>query len=325
VSSPLQSFLVPATDAGQRLDQWLAAQLPDLSRVRIQQLIEQEKVSITGRQARPSLRLRGGEEISVTGAVQLPPLRATAEDIPLDVIYEDDDLVVVNKPAGMMTHAGSGKDDAGNRGTLVNALLHRFGRFGALSQVGGELRPGIVHRLDKETSGLLIVAKNDKAHRRLGEQFSQRQVKKTYVALAHGEMPQTKGTINTPISRDPVRRIRMTARRADGRTAVTHWKVLRKIDGPYGRFSLLEVNIETGRTHQIRVHLSSIGHPIAGDTLYGAPGSIRATKPGPPAISLKRNFLHAAALQFRHPLTEKLLSFEQPLPPELVQFLGRLD
>jgi len=322
VSSPLQSFLVPATDAGQRLDQWLAARLPDLSRVRIQQLIEQEKVSIAGRQARPSLRLRGGEEISVTGAVQLPPLRATAEDIPLDVIYEDDDLVVVNKPAGMMTHAGSGKDDAGNRGTLVNALLHRFG---TLSQVGGELRPGIVHRLDKETSGLLIVAKNDKAHRRLGEQFSQRQVKKTYLALAHGEMPQAKGTVNTPIGRDLVRRIRMTTRRADGRAAVTHWKVLRKIDGPYGRFSLLEVNIETGRTHQIRVHLASIGHPIAGDTLYGAPGAIRGTKPGPPAISLKRNFLHAAALQFRHPLTEKLLSFEQPLPPELVQFLGRLD
>jgi 23S rRNA pseudouridine1911/1915/1917 synthase len=238
------------------------------------------------------------------------------------VVYEDDSLVVVNKPAGMMAHAGSGKGEEGNRGTLVNALLHRFQ---ALSQLGGELRPGIVHRLDKETSGLLAVAKTDTAHRKLAEQFSRREVKKTYITLAHGWMTQQKGTINSEISRDARRRTRMTTRRADGRSAITHWKVLRNIESPWGKFSLLEVKIETGRTHQIRVHLASIGHPVVGDTLYGAPRSIRSTQAGAPSVSLPRNFLHAAALQFHHPATGKLLSFEQPLPPELVQFLRQIE
>ncbi|MBZ5524150.1 MAG: RluA family pseudouridine synthase [Acidobacteriia bacterium] len=318
----MQSFVVPAEVSGKRLDQWLAAQLPDLSRVRVQQLIEQEKISVNGHPAKASARLRGGEQISVTGAVELPPLNAFPEDIPLDVVYEDDSIVVINKPAGMMTHAGSGKGESGTRGTLVNALLHRFT---SLSQLGGELRPGIVHRLDKETSVLLVVAKTDSAHRRLAEQFSQRAVKKTYITLAHGWMAQQKGTINSPISRDAVRRTRMTTRRTDGRAAVTHWKVLRNIESPWGRFSLLEVKIETGRTHQIRVHLASIGHPVVGDTLYGAPRSIRSTKAGAPSVSLPRNFLHAAALQFSHPATGRLLSFEQPLAPELVQFLRQIE
>jgi 23S rRNA pseudouridine1911/1915/1917 synthase len=322
VSQPIHSFLVPAEVSGKRLDQWLAAQLPDLSRVRIQQLIEQEKISVNGHPAKASARLRGGEQIEVTGAVELPPLKAFPEDIPLDVVYEDESLVVINKPAGMMAHAGSGKGDEGNRGTLVNALLHRFQ---SLSQLGGELRPGIVHRLDKETSGLLVVAKTDAAHRRLAEQFSRREVRKTYFALVHGSMAQQQGTINSEISRDAVRRTRMTTRRPNGRTAVTHWKVLKNIDSPWGKFSLLEVRIETGRTHQIRVHLASLGHPVAGDTLYGAPSSIRGVKAGTPPISLARNFLHSGALQFQHPLTGRLLSFEQPLPPELVQFLRQIE
>jgi 23S rRNA pseudouridine1911/1915/1917 synthase len=325
-SSPTETFTVPADAAGQRLDQWLVAQLPDVSRVRVQQLIEQNKITLNGNVPKPSMRLRGGEKILITGEVELPPLKAFAEDIPLDVVFEDESLAVVNKPAGMSVHAGSGKGEAGNRGTMVNALLHKFN---GLSQIGGEMRPGIVHRLDKETSGLIIVAKSDKAHRKLAEQFSKREVKKTYIALVHGWPKTTRGTINDPISRDLVRRTRMTTRRhgqsRPGRDAITHWHVTEKIEGEYGKFALLEVKIETGRTHQIRVHLSSIGHPIAGDTLYGAPGKIMSYGgTGSNPASLERNFLHASAIQFSHPISNRPLSFQQPLPAELKNFLGQI-
>lgn len=319
--SPTATLIVPEEASGRRLDQWLASQLPDASRVRIQQLIEQKKVLVNGKLAKASSRLRGGEEVAVTGAVALPPLKAFPEDIPLDVIYEDESLVVLNKPAGIVVHAGSGKDETGSKGTLVNALLHRFGQ---LSSVGGELRPGIVHRLDKETSGLLVVAKTDKAHRLLAEQFAEREVVKTYTALVHGWMTQPKGTIATPISRDRVRRTRMTTRRSQGRTALTHWKTLKQIDSPYGKFSLLGIKIDTGRTHQIRVHLSSIGHPVVGDALYGAPRELRLHEKKGKSIALARNFLHAAAIQFKHPLTEAPLSFMQPLPGELDLFLAEI-
>ena len=315
-------MVVPVEAAGQRLDQWLVTQFPDISRVRVQQLIEQQKVSIHGVVPKASLRLRGGEEIAITGRVELPPLHAFPEDIPLDVVYEDDDIAVINKPAGMSVHAGSGKGEAGGRGTLVNALLHRFGK---LSRVGGELRPGIVHRIDKETSGLLVVAKNDKAHRKLAQQFARREVKKTYLALVHGWMHQDQGTIRAPISRDLLRRERMTTRRSNGRAAITHWKVLKRYQGKHGKFSLLEIKIETGRTHQIRVHLSSLGHPLAGDVLYGAPREIRGylgTTSG--SASLGRHFLHASALQFEHPIKNAPLSLEQPLPVELENFLRHI-
>jgi 23S rRNA pseudouridine1911/1915/1917 synthase len=318
-SSAIQSFTVPAEAAGQRLDHWLVSQLPDVSRVRVQQLIDQQKVTLNNEVPKPSIRLRGGEHITITGQVQLPPLKAFAEDIPLDVVYEDSDLAVINKPAGMSVHAGSGKAEAGSRGTLVNALLHRFGK---LSQVGDELRPGIVHRLDKETSGLMVIAKTDRAHRKLAEQFSRRTVKKTYLALVHGLMPQKQGTINSPISRDLLRRERMTTRRQGGRQAVTHWRMLEHYQGKLGRFSLLEVNIETGRTHQIRVHLSSLGHPVAGDVLYGAPKATRGyLGTASDSASLGRNFLHSFRLQFEHPISNKPLSFEAPLPAELENFL----
>ncbi|HET9838388.1 MAG TPA: RluA family pseudouridine synthase [Candidatus Angelobacter sp.] len=356
-TSPQKVFSVPPDAAGVRLDQWLAAQLPEVSRVRVQQLIEQKKIVLNGSVPKSSLRLRGGEEIVITGAVELPPLKAFAEDIPLDVVYEDESIAVINKPAGMSVHAGSGKDEAGNRGTMVNALLHRFKQ---LSELGGGLRPGIVHRLDKETSGLVVVAKTDLAHRKLAEQFSRREVKKTYIALVHGLMKQTKGTINAPISRDLIRRARMTTRRGlnrkPGREAITHWAVKEQIEGPHGKFSLLEVKIETGRTHQIRVHLASIGHPVAGDTLYGAPPPHRAQNrralpsqiaqrrrdPGALALgtpaprqesyvgtgsrvaSLERNFLHAFELQFQHPISNRPLSFQQPLPAELTNFLRQI-
>lgn len=321
---------MPSEARGRRLDQWLAAQLADVSRVRIQQLIEQNKVRVNSAAPKPSLRLRGGEEIVLIGAVELPPLKAFAEDIPLDVVYEDADLAVINKPAGMSVHAGSGKNEAGNRGTLVNALLHRFG---PLSQAGGKLRPGIVHRLDKDTSGLIAIAKTDAAHRKMAQQFAARQVKKTYLALVHGWMKQAQGTVNSPISRDLARRTRMTTRRGigskpgskPGRPAITHWKVLKQIEGKHGKFSLLEVTIETGRTHQIRVHLASLGHPVVGDTLYGAPREIRSyrgTEPEP--ASLERNFLHSSAIQFQHPTTNKSLSFQKALPDELASFFRRM-
>ena len=311
--------------AGKRLDHFLVAHLADISRARVQDLIMQEKVLVNGKSAKASLRLRGGETVEVLGAAARPPLRAIAEEIPLDIAYEDDDLAVVNKPAGMMVHAGAGaSEDARNRGTLVNALLHRFG---ALSVVGGELRPGIVHRLDRNTSGLIVVAKNDRAHRKLAEQFAGRQVRKTYIALVHGAVKQDQGTIRSAISRDRLRRTRMTTRRAGGREAVSHYRVLQRIDSPRGKFTLLEVRIETGRTHQIRVHLSSLGHPVVGDTLYGAPREILPqgkTGRALPPLSLPRNFLHAAAIELKQPLTGEPLVLERPLPPELKDFLRLL-
>ena len=312
-----KEFRVTADDAGKRLDQFLVGQLPETSRSRIQQLIEQGKVLIDGKPAKSSVRLRGDECLAILAEIQVPPLRAMAEDIPLDVVYEDADMAVINKPAGMMVHAGAGAtDDERNRGTLVNALLHHFG---TLSGAGGELRPGIVHRLDKATSGLIVVAKNDVAHCKLAAQFSRRQVKKTYIALVHGWMKQDRGTISTSISRDRVRRTRMTTRRSGGREAITHYVVQKRIDSKYGKFSLLELRIDTGRTHQIRVHLASLRHPVVGDTLYGAPQEIRGKNIS--TISLTRNFLHAAKLELQQPTTGEWLAFSRPLPQQLNEFL----
>ena len=312
------SFPVADRDAGARLDQFLSSRL-EVSRARVQQLIEQAQVLVDGKAGKASLRLRGGESINVLGPARLEPLRAIAEDIPLDIVYEDADLAVINKPAGMMVHAGAGAtEDVRNRGTLVNALLHRFGQ---LSAVGGELRPGIVHRLDKETSGLIVVAKSDDAHRKLAAQFSKREVKKTYLALVHGRLPNERGTIDKSISRDSVRRVRMTTRRSGGREAITHYRVERRIDSGFGKFTLLEVRIDTGRTHQIRVHLASIGHTVVGDTVYGAPAQVKGRNG---TVSLNRNFLHAAALELRQPRTGQTLTFRRELPSELKEFLERL-
>jgi len=313
-------FIATLEDAGKRLDQFLVSQIANTSRARVQQLISEEQVLVNDAAAKAALRLQGGERIAILGDVKSPPLRAMAEEIPLDIVYEDDDLAVVNKPAGMMVHAGAGATEAErNRGTLVNALLHRFGQ---LSDVGGELRPGIVHRLDKATSGLIVVAKNDEAHRKLAAQFAQRVVKKTYIALVHGWVKQDRGTITTSISRDRVRRTRMTTKRSGGREAITHYAVQQRIDSKYGKFTLLELRIDTGRTHQIRVHLASLRHPVVGDTLYGAPREMRAKNEG--SISLPRNFLHAAALQLQHPRSGEALSFARPLPAELQGFLKKI-
>ncbi len=324
---PPGSISVVAEDAGKRLDQFLAAHL-DVSRARVQQLISEQKVLVNDEPARASLKLRGGEQVTLVAPAERPPLRAIAEDIPLHILYEDADLAIVYKPAGMMVHAGAGAtEDQRNRGTLVNALLHHFA---TLSAMGGEMRPGIVHRLDKETSGLMVVAKNDDAHRKLAAQFARREIKKTYIALVHGRLKKDAGTVSASISRDRVRRTRMTTRNSGGREAISHYKVLQRIDSRFGKFTLLEVKIETGRTHQIRVHLASLGHPVVGDTLYGAPRELRSGPGrGKPAnqqtISLPRNFLHAAELQLAHPRTGARIALTSALPGELQAFLDILE
>jgi len=311
---------VAAEDAGKRLDQFLATHLESISRARVQEMIAEGKVLVNDTPAKASLKLRGGERINVLGEAQRAPLKAIAEEIPLDVVYEDDDLAVINKPAGMMVHAGAGaSDDARNRGTLVNALLHHMA---SLSKVSGDLRPGIVHRLDKETSGLIVVAKNDDAHRKLSAQFAAREVKKKYVALVHGWVKKDSGTLAQSISRDPVRRMKMTARLEGGRAAVTHYRVVRRLDTKFGKFTLLDVRIDTGRTHQIRVHVAAMGYPVVGDTMYGAPRQARGKNA---VIALPRNFLHAAELEFKHPRTGETIALKSELPAELREFLRKVE
>jgi 23S rRNA pseudouridine1911/1915/1917 synthase len=343
------SLTASPEDAGLRLDHFLVSHLPDVSRVRVQQMIEQGFIWMNGKQVKPSLKLKGGESMSITGRVQPEPLRAVPEEIPLDVVFEDKDLAVINKPAGMTVHAAHGAgDDPRNRGTLVNALVFRFKQ---LSEVGGELRPGIVHRLDKDTSGLIVVAKNDTSHRKLAEQFATRRISKRYVALVHGWPSKETGTINAPIQRDRRNPVRMTVQGDGGRDAVSHYKVTERLETPYGRFAMVEVKIDTGRTHQIRVHMSSIGHPVVGDTLYGAPEVLsphtlareragnaislrvaakkaRAAKGAPDSkgtLSLTRNFLHAAHIEFLHPRSAKRITLSADLPVELNEFLSRLQ
>jgi 23S rRNA pseudouridine1911/1915/1917 synthase len=318
-SFPILISVAPE-DAGKRLDQFLTTRIESVSRARVQEMIAESKVLVNDAPGKPSLKLRGGERISVLGEAQRPPLKAVAEDIPLDIVYEDNDLAVINKPAGMMVHAGAGAtDDARHRGTLVNALLHHLG---SLSGMGGELRPGIVHRLDKETSGLIVVAKNDDAHRKLSAQFAAREVKKKYVALVHGWVKKDSGTLAQSISRDPVRRMKMTTRLEGGRTAVTHYRVARRLDTKFGKFTLLDVKIDTGRTHQIRVHVAAMGHPVVGDTTYGAPKQARGKSA---VIGLPRNFLHSAELEFRHPRTGENITLKSQLPEQLSDFLKKID
>ena len=321
----VRTFLAERGARDLRLDAFLSRMLSDVSRSRIQTLITAGQVTVQEKVVPASTHLKGGERIEVTGEPLLPPIHGKPEDIPLSILYEDDDLAVIDKAAGMMVHSGSGSAEH-NGGTLVNALLFHFGK--GLSGVGGELRPGIVHRLDKDTSGLILVAKNDRAHQRLSEQFSSRTLCKTYLALVHGALEENEGTVDLPISRDLVRRTRMTTRRAAGRHAITHWQVRERLNGAFGRFTLLELHIETGRTHQIRVHMQALGRPVVGDKTYGAPETLRP-KPGKAdpdseSIRLERNFLHAAELQFRHPVSDKALTLSSPLPADLEELLSRL-
>jgi 23S rRNA pseudouridine1911/1915/1917 synthase len=299
-------FSTTTEQAGQRLDHALHAHFPQYSRARLQDWIKHGRVTLNGAPARASRVLREGDRIDVEPA-ELTPLHAEPETIPLRVLYEDEDLVAIDKPAGMVVHAGAGV----HTGTLVNALL---ARFQSLSALGGDLRPGIVHRLDRFTSGVILVAKNDATHRALAALFAGRQVEKTYLALVHGNVPADRGRIEKPIARDPRHRTRMTARLGRGRAAWTEYRVLQRFAG----FTLLEVRIGTGRTHQIRVHLASIGHPVAGDRLYGAPAKNEIHAPG------ERFFLHAQRIRFQHPCTGQPLEIESPLPEDLTRWMERL-
>jgi 23S rRNA pseudouridine1911/1915/1917 synthase len=296
-----------SADKGKRLDRYLHEQLPDYSRSRLQSWVKDGQVLVDGETKIPAYLLRGVETIVVEEA-PLVPLRAEPEDIPLKILYEDADVVAIDKPAGMVVHAGAGC----RSGTLVNALLYHFQ---SLSQVGGDLRPGIVHRLDRYTSGVLLVAKNDRAHQALAAQFAARKIQKIYLALVHGALKQDRGKVERPISRDPVRRIRMTARLAEGREAHTEYRVLKR----FPRFTFLEVRIGTGRTHQIRVHLASIFHPVVGDRLYGAPAKVPDQPP------LDRFFLHAHRITFAQPTSAEPVTLESPLPPELQSWMDGLQ
>jgi 23S rRNA pseudouridine1911/1915/1917 synthase len=298
---------VTASDAGQRLDRFAASRLPQLSRSRLRSLIDLGHATVDGSPAKPALRLRAGQAVRI----QEPAVRAALpepEDIPLRVVFQDERLLVIDKPAGLVVHPGAGRAS----GTLVNALLHQVKD---LSGVGGVLRPGIVHRLDRGTSGLLVVAKDDAAHRALAAQFASRQVEKEYLALVLGVPSPPAGEIQAPIGRDPKHRQRMSVRAARGREARSRYSTLEAFDGA----ALLRVRIFTGRTHQIRVHLASIGHPVAGDATYGGrrePGSRRAAAREALA-SLARPALHAARLVFAHPESQEPLVFVSPLPPDL--------
>jgi 23S rRNA pseudouridine1911/1915/1917 synthase len=306
---------VATSDAGTRLDKYLAAHLPTLSRTQLQRLVHEGHVHLSHGQVTASYRVQGGEVITL--AVPPPlPARPLAEAIPLQIVYEDDSVLVVNKPPGMVVHPAPGH----HQGTLVNAILFHCQ---SLSGVGGEARPGIVHRLDKDTSGLLLVAKHDRSHRHLAAQLKTRQLRRGYVALVRGTMPAARGTIDAPIGRHPQQRKKMAVVLRNGRPARTHYEV----QAAWGPISLLRLSLETGRTHQIRVHLAHIGHAVLGDAVYGA-GSWHL--PGHPQCerdvrTFPRQALHAEQVAFQHPDSGQWLVFTVPLPTDMATLITRLQ
>jgi len=319
LSETPQEFEVKTRSDGKRIDSYLASRYTDYSRRVIQKVIDADAVLVNGRVVKASYRVRTGDVVSVR-LPELPDTTPEPENIPIEVVYEDDALTVVNKPAGMVTHPAKGNW----RGTMVNALQFHYD---TLSTLGGENRPGIVHRLDRGTSGVLVVARTDSAHRSLAAQFRARTVKKIYLALVHGKLSRDSGTIDLPIARDPHRRTRMSARAAvRGRSAQTDWRVLAHLPG----YTFVEIELHTGRTHQIRAHFSALGHPLAGDTLYGArkiPSATQWSRPAgalPPARPPDRPFLHAARLGFTHPVTGVAAEYRAPFPKDLADYLAHL-
>ncbi len=287
-------FSIGPDQAGARIDHFLAAQVPTLSRSRLQALLREGHATLNGALVRPSVKLRAGDTVAL---LEPPPVASetTAQEIALEVLFEDDDLIVLNKAAGMVVHPAAGNWD----GTIVNALLHHCT---ALSGIGGTQRPGIVHRLDKDTSGCLVAAKSDLAHQALARQFAGREVTKIYLALASGTFRRLSGEIDAPIARHPVHRKKMTVVKAGGRAARTGYRVL----GAYGGGTLVECTLHTGRTHQIRVHLKDLGHPLLGDEVYGKRGAF------------PRQMLHAWRLGFAHPRTGERMDFRAPVPPDFL-------
>ncbi|HEY6873623.1 MAG TPA: RluA family pseudouridine synthase [Geobacteraceae bacterium] len=306
----------PEGSEPERLDSFVARSLGSVTRSTVQKLIDEGLVTVDGTPQKASLKLKGGERISV----RIPPPKpaeAAPEEIPLDILYEDDDVVVVNKPPGMVVHPGAGTSG----GTLVNALLaHCLD----LSGIGGTLRPGIVHRIDKDTSGVLVAAKNDRAHQSLAHQFKEHTIKRVYLALMYGSPKGEKGKIESVIGRHPTDRKRMSGKARSGKHAVTHWQVI----GRYGSITLVRLRLETGRTHQIRVHLSEAGHPLVGDPVYGGSGRLAGiTDPRLKALirDLDRQALHAKTLGFIHPATAQYLEFDTELPEDMGRIVAYLE
>ena len=309
-------FHVATPEAGTRMDVFLAAHIPSMTRSQIQKLIDQGLVQVRGRAAKAGQRLRAGEAVFL---FKPPPVESelAPEDLPLGILYEDQSIAVVEKPAGMVVHPAAGNV----RGTLVNALLYHLKD---LSGVGGVLRPGIVHRLDKGTSGIMVVAKNDAAHKELTDQFKKREIRKIYFALVYGDVRENEGVVELPVGRHPRDRKRMSVRSPRGKEALTRWQVVKR----FGDVTLLEVVIKTGRTHQIRVHLNTIGHPVIGDRTYGNPRRLASISDrGLRAMlaEMKRQALHAGTLGFHHPLTREYMEFTSPLPGDMKRVLEDLN
>lgn len=299
-----REFTISAADVGLRMDRWLTAQCPDLSRSQIQSLLEAGRVTCDGRPLNKKEKLCAGQTVLMC----LPephPIEAQPQNIPLDVVYEDASLIVVNKPKGMVVHPAPGNPD----GTLVNALLYHCA--GQLSGIGGAVRPGIVHRIDKDTSGLLVAAKTDAAHQALTARMSAHDIHRVYHAVVYGSLKEDSGFVEAPIGRDPRDRKKMAVTQQNSKYAYTGWQVLKR----FGSFTYIACKLETGRTHQIRVHMASIGHPLAGDAVYGPRNCIR---------SLNGQCLHAKELGFVHPETGEWMQFDSPLPAWFADYLNRL-
>ena len=291
-----------------RIDSYISSKLQDLSRTTVKRLLEEENILVNGNVVKPSDKVKNGDVITIH--IDEPKeVKIEAQDIPIEIIYEDDDIIVVNKPKGLVVHPANGNPD----GTLVNAIMAICKE--SLSGIGGELRPGIVHRLDKDTSGLLIVAKNDKAHINMSEEIKNRKVKKTYIALVRGNVPEDNATINMPIGRSIKDRKKMAVTKT-GKEAITHFKVLNRYTTNKGSYTLLEIKIDTGRTHQIRVHMAEIGYPVIGDEVYSN---------GKNEFGIHGQCLHAKKLEFKHPITGKDMVLEAPLPEYFKEIIDKLE
>lgn len=304
MSEPVE-LVLSEREEGIRLDKVLAERLPDLTRTAIQRLLEEEQVLINGKPAAKNRKGRAGDSV----ALRIPdpePLCLQAENVPLDIVYEDDDLLVVNKPQGMVVHPAPGN----YQGTLVNALLAHCGN--SLSGINGVIRPGIVHRIDKDTSGLLMVAKNDFAHQGLARQIKEHSFRREYEAVVAGRMKQESGVVNAPIGRHPIDRKKMAVTEKNSKEAVTYFRVIAEYPG----YTHIRLRLETGRTHQIRVHMAYLGHPVAGDPVYG---------PQKPDLGLKGQCLHARLIGFVHPRDGRYLEFESPLPDYFTRLLTKLE